>query len=108
MDVNGSNEVVCADFARQLERELAEAQDQIDDLTATGIHSCSNECKRPNCVLRRELAKATKQRDALAGVVLDIRAGYGGQIADPDCCCADCELLGKLDSALATLEGRGE
>jgi hypothetical protein len=57
MDVNGSNEVVCADFARQLERELAEAQDQIDDLTAAGIHSCGNNCKRPNCVLRRELAE---------------------------------------------------
>jgi hypothetical protein len=155
MDVNGSNEVVCADFARQLERELAElrewkmqamlvmpdfqqigtelgltigdnvcaeilpgirrlnrelaeAQDRIDDLTATGIHSCGDDCKRPNCVLRRELAEATKQRDELARIIRDIRAGYGGQMVDPDCACDDCEFLAKLDSALATLEGSVE
>jgi hypothetical protein len=133
-------------FARQLERELAEAQDRIDDLTATGIHSCGDDCKRPNCVMRRELEKARlerdnalsdwrqadtdsiraigerneareseasearwaaqykQQRDALADVVLDIRAGYGGQVVDPDCACDDCKFLAKLDSALATLE----
>jgi hypothetical protein len=109
-------------FARELERELTEAQDRIDDLTATGIHSCGNDCKRPNCVLRRELAEAREseasearwaaqykqQRDALAKVARDIRAGYGGQVVDADCPCEDCELLGKLDSALATLEGRTE
>jgi hypothetical protein len=95
-------------FARELERELTEARDQIDDLTATGIHSCSSECKRPNCVLKRELTEVTKQRDALAKVARDIRAGYGGQVVDADCPCEDCELLGKLDSALATLEGKGE
>jgi hypothetical protein len=49
---------VSSGFARQLERELSEAQDRIDDLTATGIHSCGDDCKRPNCVLRRELAEA--------------------------------------------------
>jgi hypothetical protein len=58
------DEVVSATLSRQLERELAEAQDQIDDLTATGIHSCGSECKRPNCVLRRELAELrSKYRD---------------------------------------------
>jgi hypothetical protein len=51
------------DLSAELERELAEAQDRIDDLTATGIHSCSNDCKRPNCVLRRELEKARLERD---------------------------------------------
>ena len=58
--------------------------------------------------LERELAEAMKQRDALAGIIRDIRAGYGGQVVDPDCACDDCEFLAKLDSALATLEGRGE
>ena len=53
------------EFARQLERELTAAQDRIDDLTATGIHSCSNDCKRPNCVLRRELAEARDQLNEL-------------------------------------------
>jgi hypothetical protein len=140
----------CLNFCVKLERELTEAQDRIDDLTATGIHSCGNDCKRPNCVLRRELEKARlerdnalsdwrqadtdsiraigerneareseasearwaaqykQQRDALAKVARDIRAGYGGQVVDADCPCEDCELLGKLDSALATLEGRAE
>jgi hypothetical protein len=60
------------DFARELERELTEARDRIDDLAATGIHSCSNDCKRPNCVLRRELAEATKQRDALATALYQV------------------------------------
>jgi chorismate mutase len=96
------------DLSAELESELTEARDRIDDLTATGIHSCGDDCKRPNCVLRRELAEAMKQRDALADVVLDIRAGYGGQVADPDCPCEDCKFLAKLNSALATLEGRAE
>jgi hypothetical protein len=54
----------------------------------------------------RWAAQYKQQRDALAGVILDIRAGYGGQVVDPDCACDDCEFLGKLDSALATLEER--
>ena len=59
------DEVVSATLSRQLERELAEAQDRIDDLTATGIHSCGSECKRPNCVLRRELTEARDQLNEL-------------------------------------------
>ena len=103
MDVNGSNEVVCADFARQLERELAEARDRIDDLTATGIHSCGDDCKRPNCVLRRELAKATKQRDALAVALRELMFDCLRFRIEP----SD-DAYKNAESSLATLEGRGE
>ncbi len=54
---------VLKDENARLRRELTDAQDRIDDLTATGIHSCGNDCKRPNCVLRRELAEARLERD---------------------------------------------
>jgi hypothetical protein len=151
MDVNGSNEVVCADFARQLERELAEANETTkhaksykrvlkDENARLRREIESYEKEIPDCiqsakdahlqnweqlsiigVLRRfpqichwyktserELAEARAQRDALAGVALDIRAGYGGQVVDADCPCEDCKFLAKLNSALATLEGRTE
>jgi hypothetical protein len=108
MDVNGSNEVVCADFARQLEREFAEADGTISHLRMENglieFYKCRDQIKE----LEGQLANMTAQRDALAKVARDIRAGYGGQVVDPDCICDDCEFLGKLDSALATLEGRGE
>jgi hypothetical protein len=97
------DEVVSATLSRQLERELAEAQDRIDDLTATGIHSCGSECKRPNCVLRRELAEVTKQRDALAvalrGLMFDC---LRFRIEPSD------DAYKNAESALATLEGRAE
>jgi hypothetical protein len=88
---------VTADFARQLERELAEAQDRIDDLTATGIHSCHAECGRPNCVLRRELAEAMKQRDALADALRALK-----ELGPPS------KAKDIITTALATLEGRAE
>jgi hypothetical protein len=82
----------------KLERELTEARDQIDDLTATGIHSCGHDCKRPNCVLRRELAEVTKQRDALARI--------GGKLRNV--CPSSCDdYVAEWDKALATLEGKG-
>jgi hypothetical protein len=96
------------EFARQLERELTAAQDRIDDLTATGIHSCGNECKRPNCVLRRELSEATKQRDALADALRrydtdsELSEGEETQIFVTH------EDQKALRGALATLEGRTE
>jgi predicted transcriptional regulator len=55
--------VVYSDFARQLERELAEAKQEIERLDTRGIHSCHDNCQRPNCVLRRGLKAVTEQRD---------------------------------------------
>lgn len=50
------------------------------------------------------LREAREQRDALATVLTEIRAEYGGQVADPRCDCGDCEFLLRIDKALATLK----
>jgi hypothetical protein len=109
MDVNGSNEVVCADFARQLERELAELREwkrqammvmpdfqQIG--TELGLTVGDNVCAEilPGIRrLNRELAEATKQRDALADAL--------SQVLDND----GVLVRTAAREALATLEGRG-
>lgn len=41
--------------------------------------------------------------DMLAVALRVIRSGYGGQVADPDCGCEDCEFLVKIDKALQSL-----
>jgi len=46
-----------------LELKLIAALAEIDRLDVSGIHSCHSECQKSNCVLRRELAAATEQRD---------------------------------------------
>jgi hypothetical protein len=57
---NGLTEVVTlkglvsSAFAREMERELAAANAEIDRLQVAGIHSCHHECQRPLCKLRRE------------------------------------------------------
>jgi hypothetical protein len=52
--------------------------------------------------LRSELTAVTEQRDRLAAVLQRIRAGYGGQVASPNCC-ADCDYLLPIDAALQSL-----
>jgi len=52
-------------FSQKLERELNEARAEIERLDTAGIHSCHDNCQRPNCVLRRELKAVTEQRDGL-------------------------------------------
>ena len=51
---------------------LTEVADRLDNLFASGIHTCHADCQRPMCVLRRErdkahadLARVTAERDAL-------------------------------------------
>ena len=50
---------------------LTEAADRLDNLFASGIHTCHDQCQRPMCVLRRErdkaqaeLARVTAERDS--------------------------------------------
>jgi hypothetical protein len=43
-------------------------------------------------------------RDAFAATLTEIRAEYGGQVADPNCECCDCKFLLRIDKALATLK----
>ena len=53
--------------------------------------------------LECERDEARGQRDRLAAVLQSIRAGYGGQVADPDCDCGECEFLISIDNALQSL-----
>jgi hypothetical protein len=47
-----------ADFARDLERELAEAKREIERLDVAGIHTCHADCPRYACALKRERDQA--------------------------------------------------
>jgi hypothetical protein len=42
------------DLSRKLERERDEAIRQLENLKASAIHTCHDQCQRPMCVLRRE------------------------------------------------------
>lgn len=50
----------------------------------------------------KELIAVTEQRDRLAEALRNIRAGYGGQIAAPNCC-EDCDFLIPIDEAIQYL-----
>lgn len=58
------------EFARKLEQELNEALQRIDNLEASGIHSCGTHCQRPACKARRERDEARKAAKDLAKTVL--------------------------------------
>ena len=60
---------------------LTEAADRLDNLLASGIHTCHANCQRPMCVLRRErdkahadLARVTAERDNARAQALADRA----------------------------------
>jgi len=48
-----------------LELKLIAALAEIDRLDVAGIHTCHSECQKSNCVLRRELAAVTEERDSI-------------------------------------------
>ena len=43
---------------------LTEAADRLDNLLASGIHTCNADCQRPMCVMRRDLDRVTAERDS--------------------------------------------
>ena len=51
---------------RDMELNLTAALAEIDRLDVAGIHSCHANCQKSMCVMRRELAAVTEQRDRLA------------------------------------------
>ena len=57
-DVERSDPLVSADFARKLERERNELRLRIENLEASTIHSCHDQCQRPACKARRERDEA--------------------------------------------------
>jgi hypothetical protein len=54
---NADRECVPAEFGRKLERERDEAIRQLENIKASSIHSCHDQCRKPMCVLRRERDK---------------------------------------------------
>jgi len=64
-DAAGDSLVKVYQISQKLERELTIALAEIDRLDVAGIHTCHSECQKSNCVLRRELAAVTEQRDML-------------------------------------------
>jgi hypothetical protein len=56
---------------------------------------------------QEELTDMTAQRDRLAAVLQRIRDGYGGQVANPNCC-EDCDYLLPIDEALQSLTPNAE
>jgi len=58
---------------KRLQTELTAARAEIERLDTAGIHSCHENCQRPNCVLRRELKAVTEQRDRLAEALRKLR-----------------------------------
>ena len=46
-------------YKRKLELEAAKRY--IEDIKATGVHTCSNDCQRPMCKMRLELAAAREK-----------------------------------------------
>jgi hypothetical protein len=57
--------------------------------------------ERAHAICERD--EAREQRDRLAEALRDIRIGYGGQVAIPDCDCGDCAFLFQIDNALQSL-----
>jgi hypothetical protein len=47
-----------AALCRRLERERDEAIRQLENLKASAIHTCHDQCQRPMCILRRERDEA--------------------------------------------------
>ena len=92
-------------------RELTAARAEIERMDTAGIHSCHDNCQRPNCVLRRELKAVTEQRDRLADLVkqfvsiLDItEESDSGRLFHPtnitSCRAGDLQKIGELVEAL--------
>jgi hypothetical protein len=55
------DELVAAQENDRLKQERDEAMRQLDNLKASSIHTCHDQCQRPMCVLRRERDEARQQ-----------------------------------------------
>jgi hypothetical protein len=87
------------DFCRRLERERDEAIRQLNNIKATEIHTCHDQCKRPMCVLRRERDEA---REALDEEMKFHHRTHG------ECVIAQCQLMdvtNERDKARHEIEG---
>lgn len=56
---------LCIGLAKKNERERDEALEALENHMASTVHSCSDECKRPMCVLRRQRDDAREMVKAI-------------------------------------------
>ena len=50
--------------------------------------------------MKQEVTKLERERDEAYAALISLRNGYGGQLADDECGCDDCEVLLKIDAVL--------
>jgi hypothetical protein len=70
-------------LCESLESELTAARAEIERLDVSGIHSCHDNCQRPNCVLRKELKEVTNQCGKLIKTIEPLE--YWRDISECDC-----------------------
>ena len=81
----------------------AERDEAREALKTGGMLNIIDRAAHGRAAAIRERDEARGQRDRLAAVLNSIRDGYGGQVADPDCDCGECEFLISIDNALQSL-----
>lgn len=86
---------------------LRNAADMIELLDASGIHTCHDRCMRPNCVLRRELKLACKQRDRMSVALREIDAACF-RIGRGDVCDVGVEIQAIRREAIEALASVNE
>ena len=60
---NGEEAKALVELLNRVERERDAALRQLDNLKASSIHSCHDQCQRPMCVLRRERDEAREKSE---------------------------------------------
>ena len=60
--------------------ELKQEIDRLENLVAEGVHTCSNQCQRPVCVLRRENRELEQELAQTRGLCVSSTA-EAGQVA---------------------------
>ena len=53
-----------------------------------------------SCEITEIARKMERERDEAYAALISLRNGYGGQLADDECGCDDCEALLKIDAVL--------
>ena len=92
---------VLVKLSRTMERERDNARERVDTMFAKFVDTLEQ--------TRNERDEARVLADRLAALMQRERAGYGGQMVNPECDCCDCKRLKPIDEALATWkEARSE
>ena len=68
------------------------------------VQELANKIDRERFAHDRLIRKLEEERDEAYAALRVIRKGYGGQLADEECGCGDCETLLKIDALLKKQE----